>query len=263
MEPLPDPRPTTPSWDLNCDLGEGEPPERTTELMLEIDSANIACGAHAGDVASMRRCLETAALHGVHAGAHPGFPDRAGFGRTLPASFLLTPAILVAMLREQIGILDALSREWGVPLHHVKLHGALYHAVDGDPELARAYLEIVGRDWPALKVYARAGGGVARVGRTMIAPPEIWEEGYLDRAYLDDGTLVPRTAPDAVLESVDDVLARVRDLRDGGRCRTISGNWLALAARTWCVHGDSPGAVNLLRAVGRFRGRDRRSAQRA
>ncbi len=234
-------------WDLNCDLGEGEPFLQTAALMAVIDSANIACGAHAGDDAGMRRCLELAGRLGVHAGAHPGFPDRASFGRATSSPGPLTTESLAELLEPQVGRLMQHARELGVPLHHVKLHGALYHAVEGDPALARSYLGIVAANWPGMTVYARTGGHVVAAGRDSGFP--VWSEAFLDRGYRNDGTLVPRSEPGAVLHSAPAVLQRLRDLRAGGRCRSVEGAWIELSARTWCIHGDSPDAVALLRAV--------------
>src|SRR5688500_18309234 len=116
-------------FDLNCDLGEGEPRARTEALMRVITSANVACGGHAGDLASMERCVALAKKFKVRLGAHPGTADRAGFGR---GELKITPAELELLLLQQVGTLERIARAHGVKLHHIKLHGALYHATERD-----------------------------------------------------------------------------------------------------------------------------------
>lgn len=233
--------------DLNSDLGEGEPAVHTAALMAGIDSANIACGGHAGSVDTMSRCLDLAAHHGVHAGAHPGVPGTGGFGRVAGAR--LSPGDLRALLHDQVGPLMALAaaRLPGRELHHIKLHGALYHATDADPDLADAYLDEVARSWPGLRFYARAGGTVAREAEARGLP--VWGEAFLDRGYAADGTLVPRNRPGALLTTVEEVRARLADLREREGCRAIDGRWIPLRARTFCLHGDTPRALDFLAAI--------------
>lgn len=252
------PRPTDPlssDLDLNCDLGEHESRERAVAMLARVDSANIACGAHAGTDASMGWCLAEARRLGVRAGAHPGFPSRADFGRG--AGSRLSVDALGSLLEEQVGRLAAHAAACGVTLHHVKLHGALYHAVEHDPELARAYLHEVGRRWAGLRIYARAGGAVERERRRASHGVEVWAEGFLDRGYRDDGTLVPRGEPGALLDEPSAVLARWEDFRERGGCRTVSGAWLALRPRTVCVHGDGPRSLEILDALRRVKAEGR------
>lgn len=235
-----------PELDLNCDLGEGESPERTLALLGLVDSANIATGGHAGDEDSMRRCLAGSRRFGVHAGAHPGLPSRADFGRGSPAS--VSARDLQALLSDQVARFAGLAAELNVPFHHLKLHGALYHAVESSPALARACLEFVGRTWPGLLVYARAGGAV-QAASAQVPAVTIWPEGFLDRGYADDGTLVPRGAPGSILHNPEAIRQRLRDLRDRGGLRTATGRWLPLQPRTLCIHGDSPRAIECLREI--------------
>src|ERR1041385_2748764 len=148
--------------DLNCDLGEGEPLARTRALMRWITSANIACGGHAGDVKSMEACVRLAKQFGVRVGAHPGPWDRDDFGR---GSVRMTPDELELLLLQQVGALERMARAHRVPLHHIKLHGALYHLSETDSALGRRYLECVGRWWPSAKIYARAGGAIKQRAR--------------------------------------------------------------------------------------------------
>lgn len=235
-------------FQLNCDLGEGEPPERTAALFEFVDAANVACGGHAGDDRSMGRCLELAARNSVHLGAHPGYPNREDFGRS-SARGGLTVSRLEELLSAQVERLASLARDAGVVLHHVKLHGALYHDVETDRPLATAYLRIVASRWPGLRVFARAGGSVESVAQELGSEVEVWSEGFLDRGYREDGTLVPRGEPGSMLEDPALVLERLADLRGRGGCRATGGGWVALSPRTLCVHGDGPRALDLLAAV--------------
>jgi len=231
-------------FDLNCDLGEGEPRARTDALMRVITSASVACGGHAGTPASMRRCVRLAKKYGVRLGAHPGPPGTNDFGR---GAIEVTPQQLEVWLIEQVGALNRIAHGNGVRLHHIKLHGALYHASETDAKLARCYVETVRCAWPRVKIFARAGGRVAAVARR--AGVSVWEEAFLDRGYRDDGTLVPRGDPSALLTAVKDVLARLRRLQTKNELLSISGKVLRLRPRTLCLHSDTPRAVRLARAV--------------
>lgn len=230
--------------DINCDLGEGEAPARTRALMRLVDSANAACGGHAGDLDSMARCARLAREFGVRLGAHPGVPGLAGFGRA-PAR--PTPAQLCLWVVQQAGALARVADRHGVALHHVKLHGALYHASEADDELARAYVLTVREHFPGLKIYALSGGRVVRLARRLGV--EAWPELFADRAYRADGSLVPRAEAGAVLARANDVAARLAHWLHTGRMATAAGGEVSLAGRTLCVHGDGGHAVALARAV--------------
>ena len=166
------------NFDLNCDLGENEPRKITAALMPLITSANIACGGHAGDFDSMRATVHLAVKHRVNVGAHPGFADRANFGRrALP----ITIAEFKTLLFQQISALDRIAQDAGAELHHVKLHGALYHMVEEQSALRRAFLEMVGEFWPRAVIFSLAGGSVTRAAaRSKLRS---WGEGFLDRGY--------------------------------------------------------------------------------
>ena len=223
--------------DFNCDLGEGEPLARTRMLMRWIGSANVACGGHAGDAATMERCVQLAGGNGVRLGAHPGPWSRADFGR---GAVRLTPRELEALLLQQIGSLEVIARAAGVALHHIKLHGALYHAVEQSESMARSYLAIVRRWWPRCVLYVRAGGWVERLGRVSPSrPPRLWAEVFADRAYREDGLLVPRDRPDALLRTAAEVRRQVRELHLKGGVTTVEGRWIPLRGRTLCLHSDS------------------------
>lgn len=237
--------------DLNCDLGEGEPPARTRALMRWITSANIACGGHAGTVRSMDACLRWAKTAGVRAGAHPGMAG--GFGRDERP---IDAAGLELLLLHQVGALSRMAADQGVRLHHIKLHGALYHQVDRDPDLARVYLDVVRRWFPGLRVYARAGGGVVR--QAQRARVRVWDEAFADRGYRDTGELVPRGEPGAMLEGLGPVRERLAGLRDGQGVRSNRGAWVPLTVRTVCVHSDTPDSVSLARVAAGILGLARR-----
>jgi UPF0271 protein len=232
--------------DLNCDLGEGEPRSRTRALMRWITSANVACGGHAGDLGSMTQCVRLCQEFGVRLGAHPGTWSRVDFGRgecEIPA------AKFEMLLLHQISALEHLAKTQGVPLHHIKLHGALYHAAEREEPLARAYLETIRRFWPRAKIFARACGRIVQMAPRygLVA----WEEAFADRAYRDDGMLVPRTEPGAVLTDLKAVVGRVKDLRSGRGILSESGLRLALRPQTLCIHSDTPNALAMARAVHR------------
>ena len=232
--------------DLNCDLGEGEPVERTRALMRWITSANVACGGHAGDLATMKACVQLAAQFGVRLGAHPGPLSRSDFGRT-PVK--LTPDEMELLLLCQVGALERLARTVGLRLHHIKLHGALYHASEADAAVGRRYIQAVAQWLPGAKVFARAGGRVAALARR--AGVTVWEEAYVDRGYREDGSLVRRGERGALWTDIPDVVERVQQLLRESTIETESGRKLRLRPRALCVHSDTPGAAHLARAVAR------------
>ena len=230
--------------DLNCDLGEGESLLRTRALMRWITSANVACGGHAGDIKSMQDCVRLAKEFGVRLGAHPGCRSPADFGR---GPVQITPDELELLLLQQVGALELLARDQGVSLHHIKLHGALYHATEADESLALYYIANVRKWWPGAKIYARAGGTVAQTARKFGAP--IWEEAFADRRYDEQGFLVPRDSPGALLTKPSAVRAQVRGILERKEVVAISGQSLQIAPQTLCLHSDTPRAVQLARMV--------------
>ncbi len=236
-------------WDINCDLGEGEPLERTQTLMRCVTSVNVACGGHAGDVQSMERCALLAVRHGVHLGAHPGLAD--GFGR-IPTAVSVED--LETLLVQQVGALQVVARLCGARLHHVKLHGALYHAVEREAPLRKVFLRAMARWFPGLKVYALAGGRVAAEAKRDGVV--VWQEGFLDRGYRDDGTLVPRGEVGALLTDALARRERLDRLSEGDGLLSLGGRPLEVRPRTLCVHGDSEDAIGLARRARRVLVRD-------
>ena len=228
--------------DLNCDMGEGAGEDE--RLMPLVTSANVACGGHAGDEASMRATVRLARRHGVAVGAHPSYPDRAGFGRERLAR---SPAEVRADVAAQVRALLAVCRDEGVPLVHVKPHGALYNAAAGDAGLARAVAEAVREVDPGLVVVCLAGSAMAGVVRGLGLACA--EEAFADRGYTARGTLVPRGQPGALVEDPAAVAARASRLARERSVVAADGTVVPVAADTLCLHGDTPGAPELARAV--------------
>lgn len=228
--------------DLNSDLGEGEAPARTRALLRLVTSANIACGGHAGDTRSMEFCVQEALTQGVHIGAHPGFAERDTFGRIARP---IDSAELADLLLPQIGALEVILRSAGAPLHHIKLHGALYHIVENKVLLARAYVELVRRYWPTAILISYASGAVQREAESVGLT--VWPEVFADRGYLDSGQLVRRDDPRALLTSSAQIQDRLRQLFLYHEIVTVKGHSFKPAAKTLCVHGDSPDALKIAR----------------
>ncbi len=232
--------------DLNADLGEtvdGVPTADDEAMFAVISSASIACGGHAGDAAAMRESVARAARHGVAVGAHPSYPDRANFGR-LPMA--IPPDELAAAVAVQLGALVAA----GADVRYVKPHGALYHAVTADraqaDAVARAIADqsaLLGRALPVLGLDGEIVRAAASAGLPFL------REAFLDRGYTPAGGLVPRTAPGALLDEPDVVAARAIRLVREGVVEAVDGSLVPAEAASLCVHGDSPAAVAMARAV--------------
>lgn len=235
--------------DLNADLGEGYGPWRMGEdgaLLDLISSANLACGFHAGDPSIMDRTVRLARARGVDVGAHVGFPDRQGFGRR---QMQIEIGELAAMVTYQLGALAGIARVAGHRMTHMSFHGALGNMAAADPALAAPLLRAVAEFDPALIVSSsssRAIEGAAeacglRVATTFLA----------DRAYTDDGLLVPRKLPGAVITDEAAVLERVRRLLDDGTVVAYGGQPMPARAHSILLHGDTPGAVALAATIRR------------
>ena len=215
---------------LNIDLGEL--PDEPMELASLAHLANVACGAHAGDEDSVRAVVRRAAACGAAVGAHPSYPDRANFGR---AAMSLTDDALRATLRAQLEWLREIARSESVALTHVKPHGALYHACARDLPAAAALADVTRAVLGAVALLGPPAGALREVASSREMP--YWREGFADRGYRDDGSLVPRGEPGALLNSRDAVRAQVRRLCAAGGVDTV------------CVHGDGADAVAVARAV--------------
>ena len=229
--------------DLNCDMGEsfGRYTLGDDAALLDVvTSANIACGMHAGDPPVMQRTVAWAAQKGVAIGAHPGFPDLQGFGRRLMS---IAPDELEACVLYQIGALAGFARAAGGALAHVKPHGALYNAAARDPLLADAIVRAIVAFDTNLIVVTLPDFALAKAART--AGLRVAHEGFADRAYRADGSLVPRSEPGAVIH--DPALATARAVRmvTQGEVEATGGEVIPLHIDTLCIHGDTPGAVEI------------------
>jgi UPF0271 protein len=216
---------------LNIDLGEL--PDEPIELYACAHLANVACGGHAGDDASMRRAVELCLAHGVSVGAHPSYPDRAGFGRK---AMTLPPEALSATVAAQCARLSVIAAGRGAAVGFVKAHGALYHAARADRGVANAFVAGVERSLGPRVTVVGPGEGELR-SASLRAGFGYAREVFADRASRPDGTLVPRGEPGALVLNPRDAAARAEAAVHSG------------AAETICVHGDTPGAVAIARAV--------------
>lgn len=228
--------------DLNCDMGEGSSADE--RLLPIVTSANVACGFHAGDPATIRRTIHLARAYGVTIGAHPSFPDRSGFGRRLMAA---TPEEVRDDITYQIGALWAFCRAEGVRLSHVKVHGALYNAAAEDEALARAICGAVFAIDRRLVVVCLARSRMAAIARDLGMP--YLEEAFADRAYTPAGALVSRRTPGAVIHDPEEVAERASRMVREQSVVAIDGTVVPLNVQTLCVHGDTPGAELIAAAI--------------
>ena len=232
---------------LNSDLGEsfGAWEMAGDEPMLGIvNSANVACGYHAGDPLVMMRTLALAGKNGVSVGAHPGFPDLQGFGRRrmdIPA------AELEAMLIYQIGALDACARAQGLRVTHVKPHGALSNIACADRKVADAVARAVAKLDPSLVLLAPSASQLVLAGRELNLT--IVEEIFADRAYTDDGNLVPRSQPGAMIHGAEASLQHVMRMVEESALISINGKRIPVNPQSICVHGDNADAVATAQAI--------------
>jgi len=232
-------------FDFNCDMGESFGAWTMgldAEVIRYVTSANIACGFHAGDPATMRLTVALAESNGVGIGAHPGFPDLQGFGRRNLAA---SPREVRDDLVYQIGALTAFTR--AKKLQHVKPHGALYNMAVPGGELARAIGEAILETDPSMILVALAGSRWADEAERMGL--RVVREAFADRAVQADGTLVPRSKPGAVIHDRQQVIERSVRLATEGTVVAVTGEWVEMRAGTLCLHGDTPDAVGLAAAL--------------
>ncbi|MGQ0567339.1 MAG: LamB/YcsF family protein [Gemmobacter sp.] len=230
------------SIDLNADLGE-EVGDDVAMLGL-VSSANIACGGHAGGPEAMFAALSTARDRGVVAGAHPGYADRANFGRVVVP---MPPEAIGRLVAAQVGAACGVAALAGTRIAYVKAHGALYNLAATDAPVSRAICAAVRAIDPGLALLCLSGSVTERVARDM--GMTVAAEIFADRAYLADGTLVPRTEAGAVIHDRAAVVARVLDMLRQGAVTAIDGTPLPLAMDSLCLHGDTPGAVSLAQSL--------------
>lgn len=228
--------------DINCDLGEGCASD--AEVLPYISSASIACGLHAGSPRDMQSTLRACLDRGIAIGAHPGFDDREHFGRR---ELQLDAADLRALLRYQLGALQAMLRAEGGRMAHVKPHGALYNLSARDPDTARIIAEEVARCDPQLKLYGLAGScsieAARERGLTAVG------EAFAERRYDRHGRLCPRSQPGAVIDSVEASMQQVRSVMERGVVTADDGSQVRIDAATLCLHGDRPDVLDFARAL--------------
>jgi UPF0271 protein len=236
--------------DLNCDLGESFGPWEKgmdAEVMAHITSANIACGFHAGDPQIMNHTVALATKRGVRIGAHPGYPDLQGFGRR---AMDCTPEEVRAYILYQVGALEAFARTHQSRVNYVKPHGAMYHAAMDNPQLARAILQSLAEFGGDLRLVVMAGRGLESMRETAAEfGVQLITEAFPDRAYTPQGLLVPRRTPGAVIHDPAEVASRAVMMAVEGKVLAFDGKELPIQAQTFCVHGDNPAAVHLVRSI--------------
>lgn len=222
--------------DLNCDLGEGVGIEAA--ILPYVSTINIACGAHAGDEALIRNTIRLAKEQQVAIGAHPSYPDRENFGRTvLP----ITAEDLQRSVRQQIDLVRGIAFEEHYPITHIKLHGALYNQAAKEDALATLLVETIAAIDPLLLVFGLPGSALEQ--RAIQYNLRFVKEAFADRTYQDDGSLTPRAHPNALIEDNSDCVQQVLRIIRQQEVVTLSGKIISLSAETVCLHGDGLHAV--------------------
>ncbi|MHB1102831.1 MAG: 5-oxoprolinase subunit PxpA [Devosia sp.] len=232
------------SLDLNADLGEGMGADAA--LLEIVTSASIACGGHVGDEATMRAAIRAAKARGATMGAHPGFADREHFGRR---RLLLTPEELDDQVRGQVRHLVEIAEEEGASVRYLKLHGALANMAAEEPAVAALCFASVEGLVKDLAILALDNSAQADVAEAMGF--DVVREAYADRAYQANGLLVPRSEPGAVLHDKDAIAARAIRLVESGEIVAIDGTIFRSSARSLCIHGDTPDAIEIARHLRR------------
>lgn len=228
--------------DINCDMGEGTGNEEL--LMPFINSANIACGYHAGNEATMQQVIDLCLEHNVHIGAHPSFLDRQNFGRTemhLPASEIYQ------LVTDQLVVLNNIITKKGGKMHHVKPHGALYNMAAKDAVLAKA-IALAVKDFDSSLIYYGLSGSVM-ITEAADLGLQTANEVFADRTYQPDGTLTPRSLPDALVGNTDDAVKQVVRFVKENKVITVTGEEIHVRADTICIHGDGKHAVEFAKAI--------------
>jgi len=227
--------------ELNADIGEGCD---DAGLIPYLTRVSIACGGHTGDAASMRDALQLAAEHGVAAGAHPSYPDRSQFGRRALAA---SGDEIAAWVTQQTEALAEQAARLGLQLAHVKPHGALYNVAARDAGVARAIARAVAAVDPALALVGLAGSQLIAAGQA--AGLAVLNEAFADRRYQPSGRLVSRETAGALIVDPADAAEQARVLAEGRAVATLGGGAVRIRADTICLHSDTPGALNIARAV--------------
>ncbi len=236
-----------PTIDLNCDVGESFGAYQLgcdAEILDYVTSANIACGFHAGDPATMRLTVRLALEKGVAIGAHPGLPDLVGFGRRL---MKISPQEAQDIVIYQIGALEAFVRAEGGAMRHVKPHGALYNMAAKDSVLAKAIAEAVVRVNPELILVGQSGSRLVEAGK--VSGLQTASEVFADRSYEEDGSLTPRDQANSMIADKELAVRQVIGMLQTGTVRSRQGTDITVKAETICIHGDGPHALEFARQI--------------
>lgn len=233
--------------DINCDMGESFGNHligNDQAIFPYITSSNIACGFHGGDPLHMHRTIEAAIKHGVQIGAHPGFPDLAGFGRR---NMALSPDELKAVIKYQLAAIQGMARSLGTSVKYVKPHGALYNLASGDEKVAKTLIAAIDEIDPGLFIMGLAGSLFQQICLSLNVP--FIAEGFADRGYGPDGNLYSRSLPGAVITDPETAASQVMDMVLKNQITTIEGQVIPMEVQSICIHGDNPVAVDILKAI--------------
>lgn len=233
--------------DLNCDLGEGfgvYQLGQDKEMLTLVSSCNIACGFHAGDPTTIRHTIELALENMVAIGAHPGYPDLVGFGRR---AMQVSPQEVEDMVMYQVAALKGMVEAYGGTLHHVKPHGALYNTAAKESDIAHAIARAVARTAPNAILYGLTDSTLINAAEAIGLA--VAHEVFADRTYQADGSLTPRTAPQAILHNETEAVEQVLMMIEQQKVQTVNGQLVSIKADTLCLHGDHPNAVSFARAL--------------
>lgn len=225
--------------DINCDVGEGVGNE--PDLFPIISSCNIACGGHAGDEESITSIIRLAKKYSVKIGAHPSYPDKENFGRK---SMDLPPKMFLESIRGQMILFSELLQKEGASLHHIKPHGALYNDLSVDRSLAQDFIYAIEPFVQNVKLYAPYNSALADVA--LLNNIEVIFEAFADRNYNEDLSLVSRSEPRAIISSPQEALQHIIQIARKGEVQTVNGKNVPIIAKTFCVHSDTPSALQIL-----------------
>lgn len=225
--------------DINCDVGEGVGNEK--ELFPMISSCNIACGGHAGSKETVRWCLELAKEFNVKVGAHPSYPDKENFGRI---SMSISDADLIKSIQAQMQLFESVRSKLNTPLHHIKPHGALYNDIAKNEQLSQAFLKSIEAYKDVVYLYVPFNSVVEKVAKKNGYKVRI--EAFADRNYNNDLNLVSRKEDNALISNEEEVLKHVLRMAKDNMVKTITNEDIAMYADTYCIHGDTPSALQIL-----------------
>ncbi len=233
--------------DINCDLGEGETLtdcEKEALLMPYISSCNLACGGHAGNELTITTSLSNATKHQLKVGVHPGYPDKINFGRH---SLSMPKIELEKSLKQQIDLISTIATQKNIRLNHIKFHGALYNDIEADRRLAEELAIFCKKYYPSMKLLGLANGNLKAACKTLDI--SFIAEGFMDRAYLSNGKLTPRSTEGAVLKSEINVVEQALALATNQPFKTIEQETIKTKVDSICLHGDNPNALAIAKSV--------------